>query len=383
MQYNRGPRVRNVPKNHVSERLAQKKRENKPEDYFLSLAHLKDCLEKLRTTAGLAPGPDGLTFKSLDDKTQKKMLSRLANLIREKKYQPGKTRLVKIKKEDGSFREIRISNLVDRVASRAAMDALAATIETRFVDWSYAFIKNRSYKDIFEKIKHDYANGCVFIAKLDICKAFDNVNVRKLRSLLATLNLSPKLFNLVEGIIYQGINEENTEEENELGIQQGNSLSGLLFNFYVHELHDKHIRDNLNKYLRAYRYADDFAFLSNDLDNIKSLLNNSITALSEAGFSCKKSEIIDLRKEKIELLGLTVNTINNNIDFSLSESAISKLTNKLDEALSDHNPSCLQKQTVLGWLEATSTVSLKDEDRGRLSRLLDAYGLHISHPHLS
>ena len=377
MLYNRGPRVRNVPKNHALSRLQQKKLKNNDENYLLSQEHLKSCFEHLRTTAGHAPGPDGLTYKSLNDETLRIKLGYLSSRIRKHTYQPGPTRDIKLLKEDGSFRIIKIPNIMDRVASRAALNALSPVLEPTFEDWSYGYRPKRSYRDIFANIKNDYANGCRYIAKLDICKAFDNVNKRKLRTLISKLSLNSKLRNLVEAIASKGLTEEN--EENLLGLIQGDSLSGLLFNFYLHEFHDKLITDNLNKHLRLYRYADDFIYLGNNINDVRSLMDKTIELLTNIGMFSKSSQTIDIESEKITVLGLTVGKIQPNIIISLSDLAFNKLIHKLDEALTDPFPTSTQIQIVRGWTGATSVVTLMSEERSKLVNILDDYEINIEH----
>lgn len=374
MPYERSPRVRNVPKNHALARKEQKKLKNNDENYLLSPEHLKSCFNKLRTTAGQAPGPDGLTFNCLNDKKWHDKLRWLASQIKSRKYHPGPTKIVKVKKDNGTYRKIRIQNITDRVASRAALEALYETIDSKFVNWSYGFRKNRSYKDILENIKNDYSNGCEYIAKLDIVKAFDHVNIRRLRTLIEKLSLRSELHDLVIGIIYQGINEESIED-NPIGITQGNSLSTLLFNYYIHTYHDKLIDPFITKHLRAYRYADDFVYFGQNRNDVKNLMQTSQELLLDNELTYINSEIININIDKLNLLGLTVGKIQPNILISLSDVALHKLILRLDEALTDNFPTRLQRLVVKGWLEATSIVNLLDQDKEKLRIILDNYGI--------
>ena len=375
MQYNRGPRVRNVPKNHALSRLQQKKLKNNDENYLLSFEHLKSCFKDLRTTAGHAAGPDGLKFDSLNETKWNTKLRWLSYTINARKYQLGPKRDVKIPKDDGSFRTIKISNIIDRVASRAALEAMSPILEPTFTDWSYGYRPNKSYQDMLISIKNDCQNGLRYILKADIVKAFDNVNIRKLRKLISELRLDSVLKDLVESIVSKGLSFESVEDKNLIGVSQGDSLSGLLFNFYVHECHDAAITKQLSTSFKIYRYADDIVICSSSLQELECLAAKSLNMLTLTGFTHKSVGPVDILNEKINILGLTLSNIENIISYSLCDLSWDKLISKLDECLTQPLPTANIKQVVKGWQETLKLVKWEAVDQYRLADILSSYGL--------
>lgn len=374
-QYSRGPRLRaDSSTNHALGRI-RRNRQAKSEKAcsFLTVRHLIACLDKIKATAGRAPGPDGLTFDSLSEGDWHRRLRFLAYQIKKGTYQPGPTRAVTIVESATKSRVIHVPNIIDRVASRACMEAMKDTVEVIFADWSYGYRPGRSHLDILNKIKADYGNGCHYACHYDARKAFDHVKVRKLRELTKELQLPVKVRNLVESVIYRGLKDDRHEEI--IGVSQGDSLSGLLFNLYVDGIHDRKIHEDLGPLLHLYRYADDFIVVGNNETAVRTLVEKSRTFLTEEGLETNNAIPVNINNRPLDILGLTMESKDNKINFRLTDSSWNRLDRGLDKGLIHPEPSSHLTTITKGWLKAHTPVTWTEGYQSRLDALLSSYGI--------
>jgi len=423
--YTSGPRILKNNHNHALDRINKRKQQATGDSWWLSSIHLRTVMNKVVWQGGKAPGPDGLTFPSLSMAQWNSKLRFLGYIIKNQAYQPGPTRPVEIPKFNGKKRIIQVPNFIDKVAARACMEALSDVCENMFVDWSYGYRPGRSHVHVLKNIQKDYQDGCVYIAHYDARDAFDNINVSKLKALIRELPVNDKVKSLAEGIVSKGVADdglgkdfcdmcENTLALNggyavtsqaelvgksfgnidciteyyeqhdisckQLGISQGNSLSGLMYNLFLHNFHDKVINSYLNNGLRIYRYADNFICVGKEENAVNELASMSMGLLIRVGIQCRCDETVNINNKILELLGLTVIAEDNNITFDLTESSWTRLDQVLDEALTHPSPS---KQTTLitnGWKQSSYPVTWSVRHQERLDDLLSKYGVNAPLP---
>ena len=355
-------------KNNAFNRIAT----NKPV-LMLSKKHLNNIYHELRTTSGTTSSPDGVSFSSLSERDWEIRISKLAKSIKNESYKPGPTKPVNITKLDGGIRTIQVSNHIDKIPQRACLKALTPSMESRFVDWSYGFRPNRSHTMIFEKIADGYRNGLVYACHYDVVKAFDTVRVSSLRRLLSQLpGVEPEVMGLTKTLLL------GTKPDRLIGLNQGEALSGLLFNFYVNEFHDVKMDKEISEEVQIYRYADDLCVIGKSKDLVEQTVTKSINYLNEANLEVVKKEVVDLRSNKIDLLGLTLKGNESNIDFSLPNSTWKKLSLSLDEAHKDPNPIHQIKRIVSGWKQASHPMTWTVQDDKRLESILRNHGITMN-----
>ena len=377
-QYARGPRISGKHTNHALRRIQNKKVDKPPEKYLLSKGHLEDCFQKIRSTAGKTPGPDGVRFDSFSENQWEKNCKFLAQSINNGNYQPGPTKPVILQKDCGGTRTIQIPNLIDRVASRACLEAFSPILEKKFVDWSYGYRPGRSHLHVFAHISKAYEEGCVYLAHFDVRKAFDHVNIRKLSKLIREVDVMDKAKWLGQSIVSKGLLDDGEGDvETGLGISQGDSASGLMFNFYMHEFHDKVLDDCVGEGLQVYRYADDLVVMGKEELAVNQLMEQSVGLLKEVGLECVCEEPVNLQVDSIDILGLTISGHGNNIDFNLTETCWSRLERSLDEGLNQDFPTCLSKQVVKAWRQAVNPVTWTGRNQERLVNLLSSFGVTL------
>jgi hypothetical protein len=346
---------------------------SRQEAYWLSKEHLTNCYHHIRAYGGQTSGHDGLTFDSLSDSEWKIKISGLAGAIRGDKYKPGPTKTCNIRKPNGGFRTIHITNHIDKIPNRACLEALTPHLDEVFVDWSYGYRANRSHTQIFAKLSKDYSFGLTFFTHYDIKKAFDNVLVSSLSRLLNNdYGVSPKVIALAKTLLL------GTQPHRVIGINQGEALSGLFFNLYMHEFHDKHLLDDIHDTAKIYRYADNICIMGSSPEAVNTLQQKSLGLLTCAGLECIGNNIIDLKTDLSEILGLIIKSNGYKLGFSLPESTWARLSDSLDEAHNHPFPMRQLKLVVKGWRQATKPVSWSVTDQNRLNELLEGHGLSIN-----
>jgi len=273
-------------------KMAQKQRtlaiiaHNHPDHRFTNLYSLMHWEYWIRCAADKVLARPGSSTAGVDGKTRDKFLAnydeeiaKLVESLKRKTYEPLPARRTYIDKDDGRRRPLGILVLRDRIVQEALRAALDPIFESDFRPHSYGFRKGRCTMDAMavimplfnEKIKHFY------VIEGDIKSYFDNVQHRKLLSLLKRRIADKDIIDLIWKFLKAGIMEDGLFARTEIGVPQGGVISPLLSNVYLHEF-DKWAEErwHLTPYERQkrrhagsgnymmVRYADDWVVVSND-----------------------------------------------------------------------------------------------------------------------
>ncbi len=195
-------------------RIAELAKED-PKRQFSSIAHLitgeklYEAFRSLRKNA--SAGIDGVTYQQYETNAEEN-IRQLHQRLKEGKYRAQPLRRVYIPKEDGKQRPISIPALEDKIVQKAAVDLLNAIYEQDFLDCSYGFRPGRGQHQALEEV----------------------------------------------GV---GVIEDGRLLVSETGTGQGQPISPLLANLYLHHVLDKWFEDEVKPRLKgeAYeiRFADD------------------------------------------------------------------------------------------------------------------------------
>ena len=245
--------------------IAQKAQAN-PGEGFTSLAHylteeyLQASFRKLRK--GAASGLDKVSWYDYEQDLIAK-ISDLHHRLRNGTYQAPNIRRVWIDKGQGKKRPLGISSIEDKIVQRAVTDILNQIYEQDFYDTSYGFRPNRSAHQALSQLR----NQCMrhkmkWVLDADIQGCFDNFDHGILRELLSHRLTDKNIMRLINQWLRVGIVDGESMHRNSQGTPQGNIISPLLCNIYLHYVLDEWIYKTVRPLLKGecfmVRYADDF-----------------------------------------------------------------------------------------------------------------------------
>ena len=301
-------------------RIAKKAREN-PDEKFTSLAHyltpefLINSYRRLRKTA--ASGIDGTTYYDYELNLSRR-IDRLHNDLRSKAYKAPNIRRTWIDKGGGKKRPLGISTVEDKIVQRAVTDILNNIYEQDFYNFSYGFRRKRSAHQALKEVR----DGCMsrkirWVLDADIQGCFDNFDHQILRDLLGKRVKDKGILRLINQWLKVGIVDGNTMYLNQKGTPQGNIISPLLCNIYLHYVLDEWIMKMVKPLLKGeifiIRYADDFVIGFESEEDARKVMNTLPKRMAKYGLNIhpEKSKLVEFapkaktKPPTIDFLGFT------------------------------------------------------------------------------
>ncbi len=250
------------------DRIAELARANKTLQ-FTSIAHLLTVPALERAWAGLrkeaSAGVDGVTYAEYGAHAREN-LQQLHDRVAGGQYRAQPLRRVYIpKEEEGARRPLSIPVLEDKIVQRATLELLTAIYEQDFRECSYGFRPGRSPQDALDEIGRVICRRPVrYVLEADIWAYFDTIVRSQLMELIEKRVRDGSILRLIGKWIKAGVLEDGRLLVTQTGVGQGQVISPLLANIYLHYVLDEWFEDVVKPRLRgeAYeiRYADDFIF---------------------------------------------------------------------------------------------------------------------------
>lgn len=219
------------------ERIADKSK-NEQRPIFTSLYHLineellKQCHKEL--DGSKAVGIDNVSKKEYAENLDvniKELVVRLKN----KAYKPMPALRVYIPKDNGKMRPLGISIYEDKIVQLALKKILEAIYEPKFKENMYGFRVNRgchqAIKYTHHKIMEDRIN---YIVDADIKGFFDHIDHKWMIKFLEYNIKDPNIIGLIKKYLKAGIMDKGSYVATEEGSAQGNIISPVLANIYMH-----------------------------------------------------------------------------------------------------------------------------------------------------
>ena len=243
----------------------KRKAQEDPAEIFTSLAHhlkeeyLLSSFRKLRKSA--ASGIDGVNAHEYELRVQPRIESLHARLKRGQYFAPN-IRRVWIEKGNGKQRPLGISTTEDKIVQRAVTDILTLIYEQDFYETSYGFRSNRrAHQALISLHKQCMKRNIKWILDCDIQGCFDNFEHGALLSLLRQRTKDKRILQLIERWLKAGTVDGKSLQISKKGTPQGNIISPLLCNVYMHYALDKWMHETVRPLLKGemflIRYADD------------------------------------------------------------------------------------------------------------------------------
>ena len=254
----------NMSTKHI--RIAQLAKEGKGRQFF-SIAHfltqnaLYEALESLRKDA--SAGMDGVTYAEYEADVLGN-IQRLHDRMKKGQYRAQPLRRVYIPKEDGRQRPISIPSLEDKIVQAATVNLLNAIYEQDFLECSYGFRPGRGAQNALDEVGRVLCTRPIStVLEADITGYFDAIVREQLVEMIEKRVSDGAILKLIGKWINVGVVDDGRLLVAETGVGQGQVISPLLANIYLHYVLDEWFETVVKSRLKgeAYevRYADDCA----------------------------------------------------------------------------------------------------------------------------
>jgi RNA-directed DNA polymerase len=269
---------------------------------FLSIAHLltpaalKVAFDGLRKDA--SAGVDEVTYREYEQDVWRNIPTLHDRLVSHQ-YRAQPLRRVYIPKENGKERPISIPSLEDKIVQRATVTVLNAIYEQDFLPCSYGFRPGRSPHDALDAIRRTICCGPIaYVLEADIQGYFDAIVRSQLMAFVERRIGDSSLLRLIRKWIHVGVIEDGRLLVSETGTGQGQVISPLLANIYLHYVLDEWFEHEVKPRLRGraaeIRYADDFILCFQSREDAERVLEVLPKRLAKFGLT--------LHPEKTQLL---------------------------------------------------------------------------------
>jgi len=246
-------------------RIAELAKEDKERKFF-SIAHLltvealHEAFESLRKDA--SAGVDRVTYAEYAAEAGEN-IQKLHDRMKNGQYRAQPLRRVYIPKEDGRQRPISIPSIEDKIAQAAAVKLLNAIYEQDFLECSKGFRPGRGPQDALDEVGRVICRRPIsVILEADITGYFDAIVRSLLTEMLEKRVSDGTILELIGKWINVGVIEDGRLLVSETGTGQGQVISPLLSNIYLHYVLDEWFETVVKPRLKgeAYeiRFADDF-----------------------------------------------------------------------------------------------------------------------------
>ena len=211
-----------------------------PKPEFTSLYHLiniemlKQCHKEL--DGSKAVGIDKVTKAEYEEHLEDN-LTNLVSKLKNKAYKPLPSLRVFIPKANGKKRPLGIASYEDKIVQLAVKKILEAIYKPRFLNCMYGFRPNRGCHDAIKEVKYQINNRCInYVVDADIRGFFDHMSHEWMMEFLRLYIKDPNLLWLINKYLKAGVLTDGVFEESEEGSAQGNIISPILANIYMHNV---------------------------------------------------------------------------------------------------------------------------------------------------
>ena len=299
----------------------------KIEDIF-KIENLTRAYEEINKNSS---GVDRVTFAEFE-KNLIENLQKLSKDILQNQYTPEPLLAISIPKPNSNeTRPITIASIKDKIVQRAIYNAISPFFEKIFSNKSYAYRANKSPLKAINRVKDFITKGDKAVLKTDIDDFFESINQEKLIEILKQYIQDKKLITLISIFIKIGKIKKIDYFEHNIGVYQGDILSPLLSNIYLHQM-DKFIEESGFNFVR---FADDFIVLAQNTKQLQNFLKQLEQFLKDIDLYLNQDKTyIKQAKDGFVFLGVYFKNTQTAIENERFQKAISKIHKFAKEPLS-------------------------------------------------
>jgi len=236
-----------------------------PKRQFFSIAHLITSERMYAAFLSLrkdaSAGVDGVSYEEYE-KDAARNIHELHQRLKDGRYRAQPLRRAYIPKENGKQRPISIPALEDKMVQKVMVEILNAIYEQDFLDCSYGFRPGRGAHQALDEVGRVICTRPTgWILELDISSYFDTIVREQLIEMIEKRVSDGSVLRLIRKWIQVGVIEEGRLLVSETGTGQGQPISPILANIYLHHVLDEWFEDVVKSRLKGeaheIRFADD------------------------------------------------------------------------------------------------------------------------------
>lgn len=348
----------------------------------------------IKSNAGSkTPGVNRYTIEDVEKYELHKWVSYIRK--RFENFSPMPIRRVEIEKDDGRKRPLGIPTIEDRVIQQCIKQILEPIVEAKFYHGSYGFRPDRGTKNAIARVYQLVnINKLHYAVDIDIKSFFDNVDHGKLLKQIWTIGIrDKKLISIISSMMKAEIEGIGIPQK---GVPQGGILSPLLSNIVLNELDwwissqwetmktknysnigskIKALKKSNLKEMYIVRYCDDFKILTRDVKSAQKIyvaVSNWLKERLSLDVNKEKSQIINLRKNYSNFLGIKIKAIKKAKGYvvrsRISDKANKKIKEKIRNQIEEIRKKCTINNVarlnsmILGWHNYYSMATLVNID---------------------
>jgi len=303
----------------------------------------------LRSEGGPAGGTDGITYADFGGSEIHSALRHMSKKLRNREYVPHETRLVRLPKGDGRFRELQLNRILDRVVAKALQLAL---------DPYWRAHLPRVGKDVWDVYaamqKAMQQSDARFLVVSDVRDCFPSASIESVLECHRRHISQPDLLWLIETIV-----RGHDGPKHPTGLYQGSPYSPVAMELLLHTLLDSRFGTEFRGIPLLLRYVDNINIVCRSEREGREALRFCEEVLRDLGFNLKPERSpmnspMDLRKEhpNRKVLGLNPYWRNEQLHFTIPETAYDDLREGFVESTVRQNPVTTALGVATGWLGA-------------------------------
>ena len=201
-----------------------------------------------------------IATKALRSRTKRtnEMYHKLGNLYQEihaHQYKPAPSTSLQIPKDNGEFRTIKMPTFRDKIVQDIMTRILMEIYDENILcDASYAYRRGKGCHDALRALNIAFKDkNTKYVIKADIEKFFDNINRSKLLEMLEGIIKDKYFLMYIRRFLEAGALQQGKITYDDKGTNQGNLISPVLGNIYLHYALDKWFEDSLKSLLKRCR----------------------------------------------------------------------------------------------------------------------------------